>query len=160
MLELVYFFFIFIGPIMLIFYAIFILGGPLLYILWILLSFVYPWNGRNERGREMLSLVENLLEIIPTTSSVKSATLSCWFRQKIFFWRKKGMTLGTSFFREIGDHLSRKRSRQMIMRSWVWLFEHLRFQTGLHTNQKEKEKKRRKKVPKWFIWLWNYSYFD
>ncbi|KAK9288698.1 hypothetical protein L1049_017161 [Liquidambar formosana] len=28
-----------------------------------------PSNGRNERGREMLSLVENLLEITPTISS-------------------------------------------------------------------------------------------
>jgi hypothetical protein len=30
------------------------------------------WNDRNERGREMLSLVENLLEITPTTNSVNS----------------------------------------------------------------------------------------
>lgn len=37
----------------------------------------------------MLSLVENLLEIIPTTSSVKSATLSCWFRQESFSGEKK-----------------------------------------------------------------------
>lgn len=55
-----------------------------------------PWNGRNERGREMLSLVENLLEIIPTTSSVKSAALPCWFAMN-FFWKKKILTWKTLF---------------------------------------------------------------
>ena len=34
------------------------------------------FNGRNERGREMLSLVENLLEITSTISSVKLLALS------------------------------------------------------------------------------------
>ena len=35
---------------------------------------VEAFNGRNERGREMFSLVENLLEITPTTSTVCDIT--------------------------------------------------------------------------------------
>lgn len=90
---------------------------------------ITPWNGRNERGREMLSLVENLLEIIPTTSSVKSAALPCWFARN-FFWKKK-FDLKDTFFREIGVHLLWKQSRQMIMQSWVWLLNTYSFQSDL-----------------------------
>lgn len=38
--------------------------------------FVLPSNCRNERGREMLSLIKKHLEITPTTSSVKLLILS------------------------------------------------------------------------------------
>jgi len=86
------------------------------------ISFVYALNHRNERGKEMLSLVENLLEITPTISSVKFLTFIFVVISKtlrVHLTNNMNKHTFCCCFRVIGDLLWQKLLRQTMLLSLV-----------------------------------------
>lgn len=78
---------------------------------------------RNERGREMLNLVKNLIEITPTMSSVHSKLLWSSFKISMYtFWAFHMLMPDIIVSRVTGVRLLWRLSKQMMMPNLVCIY--------------------------------------